>query len=532
MTRLFRFGLVVVVSATALAAFGAVPRAAAAQPAPPYLGNFPDFEAQLTPQQLPGDVDVALKSRLEGEKKFPQVQRLFDLWSWQAFVSLNWPTDGSGKRIVDAAAPSTQPPAWTLWTESTRVFLPHGAPPPVCKPGAELAAAPPANLELMLARGLQAKIPAELDRRRVRLLAVTSAVNSNSALAPLSEISQAFSGPIIDQNGNYVYYEILVDKNELGYICQNKLYSVAGQEDFAKTHQAVDLPSGVDTQDASGAFEIKLAWKILAASDEADRYLTEEAQFPSATGGGAYAFSAPVKVGLVGMHIAHKSASSKQWIWATFEQVDNLEVDSVAHPNLKPSFYDPNCAICVPNQEPASTGVNSWAKTPKTQIVRSIPIPADKQALNREAQAALATAKSPLQYYQLIDTQWPTDPSATPTPWNAGLPGAVDNKSGGRPTPVFLTNVTMETYFQGPTVAACQAEELPDGVKCPVVPWASATTPNNKDTTVDMTQIFATESCTGCHSSASFHGAKPIVSGVNTLQLTGDFSWLFSQKAE
>ena len=232
------------------------------------------------------------------------------------------------------------------------------------------------------------------------------------------------------------------------------------------------------------------------------------------------------------MHIAHKSVSSKQWIWSTFEQVDNLEVDAVAHPNLKPSFFDPSCAICVPNQQPASKGVNSWAKTPKTQIVRSIPIPPDKQALNRQAQAVLTKAGSPLQYYQLIDTQWPTDPSAAPTPWNAGLPDAVNNKSGGKPTPVFLTNVTMETYFQGPTATACQAEELPSGVVCPVVPWASATTPNNKASIVDTTPIFATESCTGCHSSASLNGARPVVQGVNTLQLTGDFSWLFSQKAE
>ena len=290
----FPFGLVFAVSAGALAAFGLVPRAAAAPPPPPYLGSFPDFEAQLTPQQLPGDVDVALKSTLESASKFPEVQRLFDLWSWQAFVSLNWPTDRNGNR---QAANSTEPPAWTLWTNSTRVFLPHGAAPPACRPAAELAAAPPANLELMLARGVPTKIPAEIDTRRVRLLAVTSAVNSTSALAPLNDIKQAFSGPIIDQNGNYVYYEILIDKNELDYICQNKLYSVAGQEDFAKTHSAVDLPSGVDTQDASGAYEIKLAWKILTVSDEADRYLTEEAQFPTPSAGGAFTLAPPVKVG-------------------------------------------------------------------------------------------------------------------------------------------------------------------------------------------------------------------------------------------
>ena len=98
-------------------------------------------------------------------------------------------------------------------------------------------------------------------------------------------------------------------------------------------------------------------------------------------GGGALP-PTPVKVGLVGMHIAHKSVSSKQWIWSTFEQVDNLDVDTVAHPNLKPSFFDPNCAIRVPNQQSAKAGVNSWATAPKTQIVRSIPIPADKLALN------------------------------------------------------------------------------------------------------------------------------------------------------
>lgn len=66
----------------------------------------------------------------------------------------------------------------------------------------------------------------------------------------------------------------------------------------------------------------------------------------------------------------------------------------------------------------------------------------------------------------------------------------------------------------------------------PANAWVSATAPNNKNTAVDSTPIFATESCVGCHSSASFTGAKPIVPGVNTLQLTGDFSWLFKQKAQ
>ncbi len=240
---------------------------------------FPNFAPQLTPQQLPGDIEMAIKQNLDNQKKFSLVQRLFDLWSWQAFISLNWPTDANGNRIVGTSGES-EPPAWSLWTDSTRIFLPHGAKPPVCARGARLAAAEP-NAEIMLARGLPPiRIPA-VDTRRVRLLAVTSAVNSDSALVPLSEKAQAFSGPIIDQNGNFVFYEILVDQHELDYICQNSLYSIAGQQAFAKAHWAVDLPSGVDTEDASGAFEIKLAWKILVpGADDPDRYVVEQALIP------------------------------------------------------------------------------------------------------------------------------------------------------------------------------------------------------------------------------------------------------------
>jgi hypothetical protein len=178
----------------------------------------------------------------------------------------------------------------------------------VCKTGAEVTAAAAANPEITLAHGYATKIPEQLDARRVRLLAVTSAVNDLSALIPTDDIQQAFSGPIIDQNGNFVFYEILIDKHELDYICQNTLYSIAGQQKFAEMHEAVDLPSGVDTEDASGAFELKLAWKILTPSDDASRYLTAQAKFPSTSTGAAPALSAAtIPIGPVGMLIAHRA---------------------------------------------------------------------------------------------------------------------------------------------------------------------------------------------------------------------------------
>src|ERR1700710_2163261 len=70
-------------------------------PAPPYLGKFSaatawGFEPKLT-SGLPGDAFVPMKEALEKNGQFPQVQRLFDLWSWQAFLAVNWPTNTEGQ---------------------------------------------------------------------------------------------------------------------------------------------------------------------------------------------------------------------------------------------------------------------------------------------------------------------------------------------------------------------------------------------------------------------------------------------------
>jgi hypothetical protein len=390
-------------------------------------------------------------------------------------------------------------------------------------------------------------VPANFDKRRLRLLGNITAVGERSPATPasakgvrlgsqqktLDDILQAFSAPLIDQNGNFVFYEILLDPNEVGYICGNKLYNIDGQVTFSQNGKvSADLPAGVDSDNGSGSWELKFAWRVLTASDDATRFLNLPAIVPPVNGKCPDGSTPPngqcsVNVGLVGMHIGHKTKSSPQWIWATFEQVDNLSVDNVANSKIKPSFFNPDCPICVPDQPPGQQSDGSWATTPPTQAARAIPIPADKIALNDEAEAAIAKADSVLRYYQLIDTQWPIDPSAKPTPWNDGLPNAVENKSGGKPTPVFLTNITMETYFQHGVQPACQMEERPGNVVCPPGQWLTGS--QTATPTADATQIFASESCVGCHSSAGLYTS---LAGAQSGQLTGDFSWLFTQKAQ
>lgn len=521
--------------------FGSAQAPAEQMATPPYLSRFPNVNPQLT-TQLPGDVDIAMKKSLESKKEFARVQRLFDLWSWQAFVTLNWPTDDHGQFAPKLGDTAFGPPNWTTWYESSSIYLPHGAAPSACaKSGAAMPLSLTRDTSQPVVHGLQPfQVPPTFDKRRVRLLGNISAVGERSPSTPakevkgtkLDEITQAFASPLIDQNGNFVFYEIVIDPNEVSYICQNKLYNVNGQVAFSKGGTvSADLPRGVDNKNASGAWETKFAWRILTARDDASRFLSAKAIVPPVNGvcpdGSKPATpQCDVAIGLVGMHIGHKSVSSPQWIWATFEQVDNLSVDNVVQPKLMPSFFDPNCPLCMPNQAPTQASDGTWATSPKTQVARAIPIPADKVALNNEASAALHAANSPLQYYQLIDTQWPTDPSAKPTPWNAGLPGAIENKPGGNPTPVYLTNVTMETYFQHGAQPACGQEEAPSNAQCPAGSWVSTGQPGT--VAADQTTIFGSESCTGCHSSAGLHTS---LDGKKSGQLTGDFSWLFSTKA-
>jgi hypothetical protein len=510
-------------------------------PLPPYLAAFPNFAPKLTPH-MPGDVNLALKKQLEASKQFSKVQREFDLYSWQMFLALNWPTNSQGQAAPAVTDTRFGAPHWTLWHNSSDIYRTDGAKPVAC-------GLPPKSRTLVLRRDLAPPVSkglaafstaatANADPRATRFLGVISAVGELNA-ASLSEIDQAFAGPLIDQNGEFVFYEIMIDPNEVNYICDKGLYNINGQVAFTKGGGKVDMPTGVSTQNWSGSFELKFAWRILrTGKDDFSRYYTSPAVVMD-QGPDGKPFERKVVVGMVGMHIGHKSQTSPQWIWSTFEQVDNIDVDAVAHPKLNPSFFDPNCAMCAVDQQPIKASNGAYPRIP-TQAWRAIPIPGDKQALNRQAQAVLARLGSVWQYYQLIDTQWPTDPTASPSAWDGGLPNAIANKPGGAPTPVFLTNITMETYFQKGNQPACDSEELPSGVKCPTsgpaLPPVWNSVLNNSAQPVKPginTLTFATESCMGCHSSAGVWTSydPKAKKGTKSGQLTGDFSWLLTQKA-
>jgi hypothetical protein len=167
-----------------------------------------------------------------------------------------------------------------------------------------------------------------------------------------------------DTNGQPILYEIWMNEWTFDYILERELYSRDGQLAFFSDPSAapIDFPGP--------AIEIKAAWLILDPNDPepASRYYTIQSQYIDENGQ-----TQSVLAGLSGFHITSKVLPN--WLWATFEQVDNQ----------------------------SRTGV------------QPSPIPPDVQALNDEVHAALP-AGSPWKYYNLRGTQIDfVDASGQPT---------------------------------------------------------------------------------------------------------------------
>ncbi len=454
-------------------------------------------------------INVATNKDKNGSKQqelaFAKIQQLFDIDSWQTFLALNWPLDDSGKplsKITDKGNPQ-----WETWKESTEVFLPDGSAP-----------APWGT-----ARNVPTKCDIQKSADNTRLLSLTSSVGSIPN--DVNEVNEAFTYPLWDQNGNKARYEIFLNEDEFNYIVSPaygyELYNLDGQIKYAKDHGGskakLKFPSGKNGTDTVGAIELKLAWKVMGKGDKTKRFYTQDAYIIDENEDGTVSSCTKEKVGLVGMHIAHKTKSSPQWIWSTFEQIDNVRVNALdPHAPVQPSFYNLQKRTLPVNVCPGTLNGSQCMNdnnTP-TQVTRVIPIPKEKEVLNRQIQKGLKAKNSVWQYYELIDTQWPTNPPKAPTK-PGDLPNSILNKSGGFPTPVYLTNSVMETYFQLGNQPACQEEE-------------GGCLENKNDTT----QVFGTESCMGCHSSAGLASSGNQKNGAKfNPQLSSDFSWLLQQKA-
>ncbi len=384
----------------------------------------------LTPE-LPTDVALDPKSILSPDLR----QQMFDCFSWRSFVALNWPgrwdrrgEPDRGRSFGSFAGPEA-PAVWQTYRATWEVFQPERGPSWV----------PPSQFNGPRPVPQGNNCPAGTDA-----LAVTRPVLTMISKSRVggrdgdigNETGQAFAGQfgtLADRNGRLVRYEVSMNAAEFAYLVNNG---------FARNASLTPGgPRGVDASFPDGSVEVKAAWKELCLDrgcivrDDPSRYFTRPVLIYDEASRSCD--PKPRLMGLVGLHIAQKTPRAPQWIWSTFEHVDNVpslagdEVDPEV--SLAPArFNDPSCRAqenfcfwrpflagmglnpspCCPNvtlnRFPGFGFFDPDGRPTSNQLTRLDPI--QGSGLNQRFQQVFASstlADTPFRYYVLVSTQWP-----------------------------------------------------------------------------------------------------------------------------
>jgi hypothetical protein len=371
-----------------------------------------------TPSQVPGGNPIAY----------------FDDYSWKAFIALVWPAM-SGQRGIPDPAQSLSKADATLVFETYKAdwetFQPNGARP---TPWNETAAA---------------SIPCSNAKPGDFVL---------SSFTKFGNIGEAGIGNLVSvlvaQNGTFVRYLAAYNEVEFTAIRSNNWYLAANLPDNQPS------PANPITF-SSGSLNVKSSWIDMTNIPHPERYHTRMAWLQDPISGACS--STPVMVGLVGLHIVQKTPSRPQWIWSTFEHVDNVPPSDYAPPQppAKPTrtfAFNDGTATKMPDDLPDEY---TWSEAikkipPPINIERLTPINNDSTvsrntvATNKIWQNALSQQNSVWQFYQLTMTQWPT--AVPPDPKLAGTPG---NTFPGTGATSAFANTTLETWDQTAIRSGC-----------------------------------------------------------------------------
>lgn len=232
-----------------------------------------------------------------------------DRYAWRLFIALNWPADVA-KREADPTRKfgENATSVWESWKLSSgrndEVFLQNGQDPGPWLPGKPVVTRKLRDFETL---------PLQQVERR-----------AHNRRVPL------FDPIIADAGAN----ENHMNKDAYEFFRKNELYNVEGQEALFNKAQAVFMKAASEERPIDfsefrldfplNAKEVKAQWRPIG-EEEKSRYRWEE--FIDANG--------QKKIfGLTALHITTKDLPN--WLWATFEHVDNPKRDG-AEPWILPT---------------------------------------------------------------------------------------------------------------------------------------------------------------------------------------------------
>ncbi|HXC49692.1 MAG TPA: hypothetical protein VN634_02290 [Candidatus Limnocylindrales bacterium] len=366
----------------------------------------------------------------------------FDDFSWRSFIALNWPAQtpgpaGATRGVADAAAAfgdTTKPLLWESWKTDWEMI-----PGANCLGDAAGCAIRPWNEMGENPCGT----PSSPD---TKVLAAFSTFE-NLAQAGFGNLE----GPIVDQGKHYARFEIHVNRPTFEPIFQRKLFLRANLPTPANPVVFADGAGG-----NPHSVLVKAAWRDLTglAPEKRARFLVRSALVfdPVAL------TCAQRDVGLVGFHILQKTISRPQWIWSTFEHVDNIPESSASAPGEVKgeapfSFNDGAGSPKSPKTTPLSATNLPVDQPNPTQILREKKIHASTGGTNALYQNAPGVSTTVFRFYRLVMTQWPVvvkNPDGTEA---RGVPANTFPGAGSDQT--AFSNSVIETFRQKPIVNGC-----------------------------------------------------------------------------
>jgi hypothetical protein len=201
------------------------------------------------------------------------------------------------------------------------------------------------------------------------------------------------------------------------------------------------------TNGITGAIELKAAWMEIkdATNPKWKRYKLSRAVVVDLNTGNPR----QVIVALVGLHVLHKTQSQPGWIWATFEQVDNVPAPNDPA-GKKYNFFDPACKDSS-NQPPSYDLILGGKGPMPINIERVNAIDPTAAATNSYVQNQIKSIypNSVWQYYQLVNVIWQNNPVGV-TDTTSQLPFVFNAPAG-----THTANTTMESYIQTNTCVNC-----------------------------------------------------------------------------
>ena len=403
-----------------------------------------DFAPTLSPDRI----EDAPSTRLD---PYPT----FDNFAWRAFLSLNWPArsgaDGRGEPDRARTLGDPGPRVWETFKSSYELFQigPDGRP-------------------------IAPSTYASFAGRNPCGDGFGNSTKTLASFVPYAEFNQPgfavgeFLNPLVAQNHTYTRYEIRLNRPEYDAIATS---GWAEGRNLPDAGHPADLPIG--------SIAVKASWRILTDADtpavRARYYTVSDANVVDVAKSLAAGKIVCSKsdIALVGMHVMVKTHYRPQWLWSTFEHVDNVPPagqGEAREPDAKDagapySYFDETQPdrrlppLGAPATEPISMTNPPKLDPAAMQVTRRHPIHASTMAMNRAYWALPGVKGTVWEHYMLVASQWPTVPVPA-GPGNDGrfFPGlAVDpdtprenyqSADAAAEDKENLVNTTMETYLQ------------------------------------------------------------------------------------